>query len=512
MKNKLQLIAYADRLGGKGLKGLQDLLTGPLNGMFATVHILPFFYPIDGSDAGFDPIDHTQVDPRLGNWDDIKSLSEHVDVMADLIVNHMSIHAPQYRDFSIHGSGSRYDGLFLTKEAVFRGNFSDGDVQRIYRPRPGHPFTSVKLENGEERTLWTTFTSQQVDIAVRHPQGVAYLDEIMRTFASNGVKAIRLDAVGYAIKRPGTNCFMIPETFDFISELTAKAHALGMEVLVEVHSHYHQQIEIAARVDWVYDFALPPLVLHAFTTGKPGPLKDWIRIRPENALTVLDTHDGIGIVDVGAMGAAPETHPGLLTAQEISALVNAIHDRTNNQSRQATGVAASNLDIYQVNSTFFDALGRSETQYLLARAIQFLLPGIPQVYYVGLLAGQNDMDLLARTEVGRDINRHYYGEAEIGAAITKPVVAELLDLIRLRNSHPAFEGHFKLLPTVDSRLELQWMNDMHFVRLAVDFGAMDGALQYTSPDKDNSADYRVVNWAFKSSGDSRQALGERIFA
>ena len=108
----------------------------------------------------------------------------------------------------------------------------------------------------------------------------------------------------------------------------------------------------------------------------------------------------------------------------------------------ATGAAASNVDLYQVNCTFYDALGRDEDRYLLARAVQFLTPGIPQVYYVGLLAGSNDMELLARSNVGRDVNRHHYTRPEIELELRRPVVQALLRLIRFRNSHPAFEGAF----------------------------------------------------------------------
>ena len=221
---------------------------------------------------------------------------------------------------------------------------------------------------------------------------------------------IRLDAVGYAIKKAGTSCFMIPETFEFIAELSARAHRLGMEVLVEIHSHYLQQIEIAKQVDSVYDFALPPLVLHALYACDAAPLARWLAISPRNAVTVLDTHDGIGVIDVGADATGA---PGLLEPMAIDHLVEQIHAKSRDQSRQATGAAASNLDLYQVNCTFYDALGRNDDDYLIARALQFFAPGIPQVYYVGLLAGTNDMELLARSEVGRDINRHYYTSAEM---------------------------------------------------------------------------------------------------
>jgi sucrose phosphorylase len=245
---------------------------------------------------------------------------------------------------------------------------------------------------------------------------------------------------------------------------------MGMEVLVEIHSYFQRQIEIAQRVDWVYDFALPPLVLHTFFFGNSRALKDWIRIRPENALTVLDTHDGIGIIDIGADPADRAQHPGLLAPGQLDQLVERIHANSNGQSRQATGAAASNLDLYQVNCTFYDAMGRSDRAYLLARAIQLFLPGVPQIYYVGLLAGENDMDLLARSGVGRDINRQCFSPADIEAALQKPLVQDLLALIRLRNTSKAFNGRFELLPSTDTTLHLQWVCGASKAELFVDFG------------------------------------------
>ena len=258
MKNQVQLITYVDRLSGGSIHDLHALLKGPLAGLFGAVHLLPFFHPIDGADAGFDPIDHTEVDAHLGHWSDIAALARDVDVMADVIVNHMSSESPQFKDYLENGSRSAYNGLFLTFDGVFPQGAREHELLAIYRPRPGLPLRMFVLKSGEKKILWTTFTSQQVDIDVRHPQGVAYLERILRTFSDNGVRMIRLDAVGYAMKKAGTSCFMLPETFDFIAGFAACARDLGMEVLVEIHAHYQKQIEIAARVDWVYDFALPP--------------------------------------------------------------------------------------------------------------------------------------------------------------------------------------------------------------------------------------------------------------
>jgi sucrose phosphorylase len=473
MKNQVQLITYVDRLCASGIdqvaRFVDSKTNGALSGLFGGIHLLPFFDPIDGTDAGFDPVDHTQVDSRLGNWASIGRLGEHLNIMADVIVNHMSSSSPQFLDYSRKGQASEYANLFLTLDKVFPNGATQADLLAIYRPRPGMPVIHQVMLNGRKELLWSTFTPQQIDIDVTSSSGQAYLQSILKTFAANGISMIRLDACGYAIKKPGTSCFMLPETFAFIDQFAAKAKALGIEVLVEIHSYYQRQIEIAKRVDWVYDFALPPLVLHAMHFGKASALKEWVKIRPTNALTVLDTHDGIGIIDIGADGQDRANRLGLVPDAELDQLVEAIHTASNGQSRLATGAAASNLDLYQVNCTYYDALACDDLKYILARAIQFFLPGIPQVYYVGLLAEKNDMALLKKSGVGRDINRHYFVGDEVERALARPVVQKLTELIRLRNSHPAFSGKFSMIDSAAHRLHLHWQHDSQWIDLLVDF-------------------------------------------
>ncbi len=152
MKNQVQLMTYVDRLTGGGVNDLRRLLEGPLTAVFGGAHLLPFFHPIDGVDAGFDPIDHTQVDSRLGSWSDLQSLGSTVELMADLIVNHASLSSPQFQDFSRNGLESPYSGMFLTFGRVFPNGATEADLMRIYRPRPGLPFTYSILANGEKCT------------------------------------------------------------------------------------------------------------------------------------------------------------------------------------------------------------------------------------------------------------------------------------------------------------------------------------------------------------------------
>lgn len=476
MRNQVQLITYPDRMSSD-LAGLLDLLDNEFAGLFGGVHILPFFTPHDGADAGFDPADHTRVDPRLGDWSDIARIAERYEVMADVIVNHVSHESPQFQDWLARGAASPHADMFLTLGRIFPEGATEEDLLRIYRPRPTVPITYYTDATLAKHAVWTTFTPQQIDIDVTSESGRDYLLSILDALHRAGAASIRLDAVGYAIKKPGTTSFMIPETFRFIDEFASLAAQRGLEVLVEVHSYYQRQIEIAQRVDRVYDFALPPLVLHALIAGDPAPLAEWLRVRPTNAITVLDTHDGIGVIDVGA-DATDRSQAGLLEPHQIDALVEAMHDNSGGTSRLSTGAAASNLDLYQVNSTFFEALGCDDDRYLAARAIQFFTPGVPQVYYVGLLAGRNDMELLGRSGVGRDVNRHYYSRAEIGAEMQRPVVQALFGLIRLRNEHPAFEGAFTC-GTMGSQLWMQWSDGDQSVRLDVDTASGSASIDGT---------------------------------
>ncbi len=479
MKNKIQLITYVDRIGNGKISDLTALISNEFEGLFGGVHILPFFFPIDGADAGFDPIDHTQIDSRLGSWNGIKELAEKVDVMSDVIVNHISAESPQFVDYLENGSASKFSDLILTKKKVFAEETSEDVISKIYRPRPGLPFTRFQLKDGSEELVWTTFTSSQIDIDVYSDAGINYLENILNVFQKSGITMIRLDAAGYAIKKAGTSCFMIEETYDFIDQLTKKAKAKGIAVLVEIHSYYKTQIEIAKRVDYVYDFALPVLVLDCIFNQNATNLKNWLAVAPKNVITVLDTHDGIGIVDV----ASENGKPGLIPDHELDKIVEKIHNNSNNTSRKATGAAASNLDLYQVNCTYFDALSQDENAYLIARAIQFFVPGVPQIYYVGLLAGKNDMNLLARTNVGRDINRHYYSKSEIDNVIQTNFFKRFKKMMLFRNSYDAFNGDFEFMNSEANVLKIKWTNQDSWVQLDVDLKEMILNISFTG---DNS--------------------------
>jgi sucrose phosphorylase len=446
----VHLLAYADRLGGD-IAAVGRLLEGPLRD-FGGVHLLPFFIPFDGDDAGFDPVDHASVDSRLGTWHDVQRIAVDREVTADLIVNHVSSGSAEFADWLEHQDASEHDGMFLTFDTVFPEGASEDEITAFYRPRPGFPFTAYRAADGRRRLVWTTFMPSQVDLDVRHPAAIAYLERLLTALREGGVTTVRLDAVGYAIKTPGSDSFMTEETLVFVRDITAMSHRHGLRVLVEVHAHYSQQLAIAPLVDLVYDFALTPVLLHSLGAGTVDRIADWFEIRPTNAVTVLDTHDGIGIIDGGPSGELP----GLISFEEMREIFRRASVATNGHSDIASVLPAWMTLPHQINATFFSALGADADAYLLCRAVQLFVPGVPQIYYVGLLAGLDDVALFERTGQGRDVNRHSYSEEEFTAALEQPVPQAILGLVRLRSTHPAFGGEHEWAVTGPDSMRLRW--------------------------------------------------------
>lgn len=454
------ILVYAERLGGS-LEHIEKLLSSQLAD-FSGVHVLPFFHPYDGDDAGFDPIDHTIVDPRLGTWEDFQRIAATHELTADLIINHASNLSPEFLDWQEKGEKSEYAGMFLTFDTVFPDGGTEETITSFYRPRPGLPFTAYNVA-GKRRLVWTSFMPSQVDIDVRHPAGEAYIDRVLDALQSGGIKVVRLDAVGYAIKTPGTDSFMTLETLEYVAELTEKIRARGMRVLVEVHAHYTQQLEIAPLVDLIYDFQTAPLLLHSLFTSNVDALARWFELRPANCLNVLDTHDGYGVIDAGPIGG----RDGLISQADMAHIFEVAAKNTGGHSAKAS-VVPQWFDLpHQINATL-PAIIADDSAYVLARAVQFLLPGEPQVYYVGLLNGMDDKALFAETGNGRDVNRHNYTPEEIQNSLSSDVTKAILGLARLRK-HEVFGGSFEFKQLSSNSMSLNWTNENYALTLEFSF-------------------------------------------
>jgi len=249
-----------------------------------------------------------------------------------------------------------------------------------------------------------------------------------------------------------------PEIYETLDWLIATAGEHDLVVLPEVHDDYATHQKLSARGYWTYDFVMPGLLLHAFETADVTRLADHLAHSPERQFTMLDCHDGIPV--------RPDLD-GILKPAEMVALADGVLATGGNVNR-ILGDAGGGVDVHQLNCTYYSALDADDDRYLVARAIQLFARGVPQLYYVGLLAGQNDHDAVARAGEGRAINRHDYTDAEIEEALRRPLVGRILELVRLRRNHPAFEGKLKVTVEDVSLLRLTWHHGSDIAELMAD--------------------------------------------
>jgi len=467
-----QLLTYPDSLGGD-LRALGDLLEGPLAGIFRGVHVLPPF-PSSG-DRGFAPLTYDRIEPRFGTWDDIRRLASGHDVLLDLMINHISRQSEEFRDFERHGRASGSADLFITIDKIWPdGRPDEADVARIFLRKPDAPFSDVTIaDTGRSERVWTSFGSaewsEQIDLDVTSPATRRLITRWLRQFAERGVRIVRLDAVGYVIKRAGTSCFMVePDIYDFLDWVTGIADSFGLAILPEVHDVHATHERLSSKGFWTYDFVLPGLLLNAFDTGETRRLAQHLAKSPVRQFTNLDCHDGIPV--------RPDLD-GILTPFEMAHLADQVRQRGGNVNRILSEAHADEGDVHQLNCTYYSVLGDDDERYIASRAIQLFARGVPQIYYVGLLAGANDHLSVERTGEGRAINRHDYTSGEIEVALDRSVVKRVVELIRLRNTHPAFDGDLRVDADSTHSIRLEWRHGKAVIALFLDL--IDGCATLT---------------------------------
>ncbi|HHV75195.1 MAG TPA: sucrose phosphorylase [Thermoanaerobacterium sp.] len=474
LNNKVQLITYPDSLGGD-LKTLNDVLGKYFYDVFGGIHILPPF-PSSG-DRGFAPITYREIEPKFGTWHDIKKMSENFDILLDLMVNHVSRRSIYFQDFLKKGRKSEYADMFITLDKLWKdGKLVKTDIEKMFLRRT-LPYSTFKIEEtGEEEKVWTTFgktdPSEQIDLDVNSHLAKEFLLGVFKTFSNFGVNIVRLDAVGYVIKKIGTSCFFVePEIYEFLNWIKGQAAFYGIELLLEVHSQFEIQYKLAERDFWIYDFILPFTVLYTLINKSNEMLYDYLKNRPMNQFTMLDCHDGIPV--------KPDLD-GLIDTKKAKEVVDICVLRGANLSLIYGDKYKSEdgFDVHQINCTYYSALNCDDDAYLAARAIQFFTPGIPQIYYVGLLAGVNDFEAVKRTKEGREINRHNYSLNEIEESVKEDVVQRLLKLIRFRNRYEAFNGEFLVEDCKDDEIRLTWEKDDKRCSLFIDLKTYKTVINY----------------------------------
>lgn len=439
------LITYPDSLG-KNIKDLDDVLHTDLKGAVGGVHLLPFF-PSTG-DRGFAPTDYSMVDPQFGDWSDVEKLGEDYYLMFDFMINHISRQSKYYKDFQKNKDQSPYADLFLSWDKFWPKNRpTQKDIDLIYKRKDRAPYQEITFADGSKEKLWNTFGEEQIDLDVRKDVTKQFIKQTLNNLIDHGSDIIRLDAFAYAVKKLDTNDFFVePEIWDLLKEVQDDILAKGALILPEIHEHYSMPFKIAKHGYFIYDFALPMVILYSLYSGKSGRLVNWINKSPMKQFTTLDTHDGIGVVDAR----------DILTPEEIKYTSEELYKVGANVKKKYSSAEYHNLDVYQINSTFYSALGDNDKKYFIARLLQIFAPGIPQVYYVGMLAGKNDIGLLEKTKEGRNINRHYYSRQEVSKEVRRPVVQSLLNLFKFRNTNAAFDlkGNVKASSPNENEIEI----------------------------------------------------------
>lgn len=477
LKNKVQLITYPDSLGGN-LQTLHDVLLKYFRDIFeGGVHILPPF-PSSG-DRGFAPLTYFEIEPKFGTWNDIKKIGEKFDVLLDLMVNHISKESVYFQDFLKKGKESEYADLFITLDKLWEdGNPVQEDINKMFLRRRV-PYSVVTIEStGKEEKVWTTFgktdPSEQIDLDIKSEKAKQLLTDFFTNFSKNNVKIVRLDAVGYVIKKLGTSCFFVePEIYEFLDWIKQMADSLGIELLPEVHAHYLTQYKLAKRGFWIYDFILPYTILETLILKSSKRLCEYLKYRPNNQFTMLDCHDGIPVKpDLDDLLNISDARKVVDLCVERGAELSLI---VSDEHKDKDG-----FDVHQIDCTYYSALNCNDDAYLAARAIQFFAPGVPQVYYVGLLAGENDYESFKATGEKRALNRHNYTLNEIEESIQKEVVQRLLKLIRFRNEYPAFDGEFNVIDCPDNEIRLSWKKDDKFCTLFIDLETNQSRIEYAN--------------------------------
>ncbi|WP_103661262.1 sucrose phosphorylase [Lactobacillus sp. HT06-2] len=441
LQNKAMLITYPDSMG-TNLIDLSNVMQKYFSKAIGGIHILPLF-PSNG-DRGFSPMRYDQVDPKFGDWSDVEKLGQRYYLMFDFMINHLSKKSEYFQDFQEKKDQSKYRDLFLSWDKFWpEGRPTQKDIDLIYKRKDKAPYQEITFKDGEK--MWNTFGPDQMDLDVRTKVTQDFIKNNLRGLASHGASLIRLDAFAYATKKLDTDDFFVePEIWDLLKEVSSYLADTQAMILPEIHEHYTMPFKVAKHGYFIYDFALPMVLLYSLYSGKSKRLADWLKKCPMKQFTTLDTHDGLGVVDA----------KDILSDDEIDYTTQQLYKIGANVKRKYSSAEYHNLDIYQINTTYYSALGNDDQKYFLARLLQIFAPGIPQIYYVGLLAGKNDLQLLEKTKEGRNINRHYYSLDEVEQEVKRPVVQSLIKLLEFRNSEAAFDLEGAIEVTTPSKHEI----------------------------------------------------------
>ena len=398
------VICYGDSVYSekkKSIRVFQSFFQKKLKNYFNTIHFLPF-YP-SSSDSGFAVKDHYKVDNKLGNWLDIKSISKSTNVMADMVINHSSARGLWFKNFlKKKEPGKDY---FLTVDNKF-------DTSKVIRPRDHTLLKKIKIFNQSDY-LWRTFSPDQIDLNFRNPSVLIQFIKIMIHLINNGVTIFRLDAIAYLWKENGTKCINLKQTHEIIKLLRNIINLLNIQttIITETNLPENENLSYFGKNDeanWIYNFSLPPLLIHAFLFENSSYLNKWSKNLPNTKndncyLNFIASHDGIGI----------RPTEGLLNKKTLDNFLNRL--KKNGSKFSYRKVQNKAKKVYEANITVFDALKKSDydikgkfylERYISCHAIMISFEGIPAIYFNSIFGTSNDEAKYIITGNNRDVNRY----------------------------------------------------------------------------------------------------------
>ena len=472
MNQGAMLNAYPDSMGGNLSDIVSVLKKDELKNAFLSFYILPSMFHTD-LDRGFSVQDY-DLEESLASKEDLNQLMDMgIDLKLDFILNHASVLSPQFQDLIKNGQASKYKDFFINWNTFWEGHGTmteEGYIQPdeelikdMFFRKAGLPILMLEFSDGTKVPYWNTFYQKvweekgekkylgQMDLNIKSDLVWEFYDETLSKLSSYGASIVRLDAFAYASKEVGErNFFNEPETWEVLQRLTDMANKYGLTFLPEIHASYSEgrYEQVANKGYMTYDFFLPGLLIDALESGDGAHLKNWADELQEKQISVvnmLGCHDGIPLLDL----------KGILPEEQIQGLIDTVVKR-GGYVKDLHG--AKNV-YYQVNATYYSALGEDDKKMELARAIQMFMPGKPQVWYLDLFVGKNDHEAVKRAGEGghKEINRTNLSLEEIEDRLKMDVVKNQISLLQLRNSHPAFgEGANMEFVSEGNEISISW--------------------------------------------------------
>ena len=561
ISNGVMLNAYPDSIGTNLSDTIKMLQKKDFKDVFSLFYVLPTFFNSD-LDRGFSIIDYN-INEELVSKDDLKALKElKIDLKFDIVLNHLSVASPQFKDLLKNGERSKFKDFFINWNEFWKGNgkYNDDDIivpkeeflNKLFMRKSGLPILKVPFPDGSEKPYWNTFYQSiiynkikaedltsikglsvnnailicekvnfaidnnldlktfqfneleqykekvlklvygkssflgQMDVNAKSELVWEFYEETLAKVKSFGCSILRLDAFAYLHKEVGqTNFFNKPGTWQYLERINQIAKKNDLILLPEIHAEYGLNLhnEVAKENYPIYDFFLPGLMIHTLETANNTALLTWINeiiTKKYKTVNMLGCHDGIPVLDLKGKEVNGSYNKGLLEDSEIESIMNTIIER-GGRVKNLYDPSGKKISYYQVNATFFSALGEDEKKLLLARAIQMFMPGIPQVWYLDIFAGKNNYKAADKGGSGahKEINRTTLSEQEIEQALQTELVKNQLKIMRLRNTIKAFSGQIKINDVSKESLGISWSNNKSKAHLEANLKTFNFSITYT---------------------------------